>query len=153
MLAQNFKPAVELGLATPEHQALITVLGMMERKELRHVAVTRYLPSVPIVDRQPGLFNMAHWSAETSCGTVCCIKGTAEIVLGRPFYMRGLAREYYKPLWELFIPGWPLPLTPQGKKYFDLKNSITVEQAAHALRNYLTLGRAHWENVLRWAKC
>ena len=136
MLARSFLSAAKLGIDEPVHAALIQVLGILERGEVKHV------PS-PLACNGPaifsGLFNMDSWSRPTECGTVCCIGGLAEAVGGlsknwncqhSPIVDRpdGLSRLLYPPAsinWE----------------------KITPAQAAHALSNYLTSGEPRWSKI------
>lgn len=81
MLAQMFKTAAELGIIDRERDALVAVLGMMERGE--------------IVDHQ---FSMLRWE----CGTTACIGGWARRMGGKdllkhliPFGDRGIDRLCY----------------------------------------------------------
>ena len=122
MLARNFKDAAELGIKPDQHDALITVLGMMERGE--------------IPDRN---FDMkAISSAVGDCGTAYCIAGWCEEVT----HNRGLFSFYQRPgdtpdaLYELFMFG------------DDRRFGVTMDQAIHALTNYLTTGDADWASAL-----
>lgn len=76
---------------------------------------------------------MENWCAEDDCGTVACIGGTAEMVGDVSF------SKYTLELMKLFFPNRWLLLT---------MSTITVEQAAQALRNYLTTGTPDWESIL-----
>jgi hypothetical protein len=75
MLAQNFKTSVDLGIEEREFDALLDVLGMLERGELVHITD----PMCPTV---PNGFNMADWLNDTACGTAGCIGGWAEKACG-----------------------------------------------------------------------
>jgi hypothetical protein len=59
MLAPNFKIADELGLNPTQRDALIKVLGMLERGELKEATADRDLNSHPI---EPDLFSMRAWT-------------------------------------------------------------------------------------------
>lgn len=139
MLAQSFLAAEALGLVEPEHAALVTVLGMLERGELRHVA-----PAWPDDIDEPegfaGLFNMQFWFSNSECGTVACIGGTAELISGRNFRY---AAALNKNLMELFYPGYHEP----EARIADY-DKITPTQAARAIRNFLTFGEPRWAEVL-----
>lgn len=132
MLAQNFKTAADLRLSELERDALITVLGMLERGELTHVPV-RDLPSSADykVGTFTGHFNMGEWEESYDCGTVCCIGGTAELIGGIGFNLSGNI-----PLSNLFYPAGNL-------------DHITTDQAAKALRSFLSTGRARWRDAVR----
>lgn len=128
MLAQNFKTPMALDIQDWEFEALLKVLGMLERGELRHVE-----PGCSISSYQfSGQFNMALWVADNDCGTVACIGGTASLIAGRKIRSRetpGLCGLFY-----------PCLKTDWAK--------ITTEQAAIAVRNYLTHGEARWAEVM-----
>ncbi len=128
MLAQNFKTPAELDLLDIQYESLVKVLGMLERGELQHFNMETLKTSKPIGD----LFNMNWWSAKFDCGTVCCIGGTAEAVGKFSFDAFNMSKELY----GLFYPG-----RVDGDK-------ITTEQAAYALRSYLTTGEPNWADAL-----
>lgn len=125
MLAQNFKAAEELGLTERGRDALIRVLGMMDRGELKDTPRGCFIPNG---------FNMGVTWYENECGTVGCIGGWAGFygpsggALG-DFCIPGHAHK----LGELFCPeGWCVT----GK--------YSVKQATHALRAYLVTGTPDW---------
>ncbi len=132
MLAQSFKTPEDLGLRDIEFNSLVTVLGMLEREELEFFdhdkrvfhELTKCVPT-------PKFFSMAYWSALTSCGSVCCIGGTAEVI-GR-FKFSDETPELFRLLYG-----------PFGA----LSHEITPAQAAVALRNYLTYGEPRWGEAL-----
>ena len=128
MLAQNFLDPDLLGISPTAQAALIKVLGMLERGELHHCRRGD--------DIRPNGFNLANHRVELTCGTVACIAGWADIA-ARPRRLN-LLRQAAKSaaLADLFAPenlSW---------------HAVTPEQAACALRNYLTLGEARWTEVL-----
>jgi hypothetical protein len=63
VLAQNFKTAKELGLADAEVEALVAVLGMLERGDIARAE-----------------FHMGHFRHE--CRTPSCISGWAHHISG-----------------------------------------------------------------------
>ena len=131
MLAQNFLDPDVLGVSPAAQTALIKVLGMLERGELHHCRRGD--------DIRPNGFNLANHRVELACGTVACIAGWADIV-ARPRRLN-LLRQAAKStaLADLFAPddfSW---------------HAITPEQAACALRNYLTLGEPLWHDVIATA--
>lgn len=133
MLAQNFLTAADLGLRDIEHAALVRVLGMLERGELRHHPWSPPWQN-PLSPRSfCGLFNMSHWAENTECGTVACIGGTAELIGG--FTFSSIFDNH--ALDTLFYP-------PRSLRY----EIITPAQAAAALRNYLTHGAADWPSAV-----
>jgi hypothetical protein len=128
MLAQNFLDPDVLGISPAAQAALTKVLGMLERGELHHCRRGD--------DIRPNGFNLANHRVELACGTVACIAGWADIA-ARPRRLN-LLRQAAKraALADLFAPenlSW---------------HAVTPEQAACALRNYLTLGEARWTEVL-----
>lgn len=118
MLAQNFKTPAELGIDDHEFEALVKVLGMLERGEIeeRH-------------------FSMSKVMANTDCGTVACILGHCRIIGG-------------DHLLNTFRPGFPWPLIKLFMYGDDRRFKVTREQGAMGLRNYLTSGEPHWDEVL-----
>ena len=137
MLAQNFMSAADLKLPGAEYQALITTLGMMERGEIRYVDVDIHDLVDDEVGAFSGLFNLAQWAGNFSCGTVACIGGTAELVGNLKPNQINNRCEYMKELDELCYP--------KGEINYE---NVTVEQAAKALRSYLTTGKANWTEAL-----
>ena len=122
------------------YQGLITFLGMLERGEVPHWKSQS--------DAKVKL-NMAAWISNDEwlgCGTVCCIGGAVEYLTG--VY---LLSEAHVPLEELFYPfttgldGHPKVDQFSVGRYL----SITPEQAARALRSYLTTGHPRWSEVLQ----
>lgn len=129
MLVQSFMSAVDLNIKEHEKAALELTLGMLETGKLKHLQYNEYAERTSI--EFSGLFNMHDWTAPVECGTVACIGGTAEL-LGKFTFQK-----YTEGLENLFYPDVNLPL-----------QNITIEQAAKALRNYLTLGKPYWNDAL-----
>lgn len=136
MLAQNFQSASDLDISEQEHAALITVLGMLERNELVHhiapiIGESGFAPTIP------NGFNMECSGAQTDCGTMACIGGWVAILMGRR---------------DKFINQYVNTRNPNskiGRLYWGCTGSATtVEQAATALRNFLTDGDARWNEVI-----
>jgi hypothetical protein len=116
MLAQNFLSADALDISENDLRALIKVLGLLERGELKHVQLKKYDCKVP------DAFNMEFWD----CGTAHCIGGWA--------HQFGADLNQCNPgIWGLCFP-----------EEHDGYANITVEEAAIALRSYLTCGDAKW---------
>jgi hypothetical protein len=147
MLAQNFLRDPKISDA--EFEALIKLLGVMERGELVHVKVSD--PDAWYKNparRKPlfnGTFNMGQVFTLSDCGTAGCIAGACDMAFGTKFAPRGNLRFDDIPisLLNLFCPDdieqdqWP---------------AITVPQAAAALRNYLTIGNPRWSEALASCK-
>ncbi len=87
------------------------------------------------IDNPNVKFNLRFFSVDhESCGTVCCIAGTAAHIMGN----QSLFDDCSYGLHDLFMPHMiPIP------KWED----ITVEQAGAAIRNYLTKGTPRWHEV------
>lgn len=136
MLAQNFKPAAELKLTELQKEALIKTLVLLETEKLKHAYPDRRI-SEP--DGFTGHFNMSWWELPAACGTICCIGGTAELIGDlRPDELDKAT--YDNPaLKNLFYPG------RGGPRISVEMQHITPDQAATALRSYLTIGDARWD--------
>lgn len=142
MLAQNFQTPTELQISNAEYNALVHILGMMERGELKHHHVGYYQKLVGPPPKFSGLFNMCHVKTVTSCGTVACILGAAQLLFGDDLFAEQWCNWKYQgtksAVSQLFVP----------EARSDYWLDITVEQAATALRNYLTTGEASWATVM-----
>jgi hypothetical protein len=130
MLAQAFRTAADLGITEFEHDALISVLGMLERGELVDVG---YL------DACDNGFNMG--VSGEGCGTPACIGGWMAYLMGvnQQEYTERYSyshRSRNPMLHELF---WNEEATERPAK---------AAQAAIAVRSYLTIGNPHWDLAL-----
>ena len=132
MLAQNFKTAEELGISEAQLGALQKTLVMMETGKLSHVPQTDVKADFKVSSELNQFFNMIISYGHADCGSVGCIRGTAERV-GRVEFpvLRGP-----KGLTDLFYNGVAIISDP------------SVSQAATALRSYLTTGAARWKLAL-----
>ena len=126
MLAQNFKTAKELGLEEVEAEALVRVLRMLERGDIAAAE-----------------FHIGQFRHE--CRTPSCICGWAHHVSGgRAFPELSVAHHGALILYRR------LSHSPAIVELFRLTaargsgGDITPEQAAIALRNYLTHGEPRW---------
>lgn len=135
MLARSFLTPEELNISDKQFDALVQVLGMLERGELpwhSRSLITRLPTSIG--------FNMDCWpqSTEEDCGSVGCIGYWCQ-KLGGDVTQEDI-RSYASPyeLKELFYP-------VEGIKSYQ---RITVDEGIQALSNYLTTGRADWAGVL-----
>lgn len=128
MLANYYKTPADLQITDAEFEALVKVLGMLERGELVHATPKPCAGVGPLT----GHFNMAFHNTITECGTVCCIAGTASLLIGIP-----LNHNRTKELRELCYPD-------SVRDWLG----ITPAQAAIALRNYLTTGQPSWAEAL-----
>jgi hypothetical protein len=128
MLMQNFKSAADLGISEPQKEALMKTLVLLETGRLVHVRETE-LDYSKAVDRRSsftGHFNMMDVFFEHKCGTVACIKGTAELISG-------------------VTVGGTIALDELFYTNYMNGRDITPDQAAVALRSYLTTGDARWD--------
>lgn len=132
MLAQNFKSAEDLDIPEALKQALIKTLVLFETGKITH----RLIPEDPCIGDGmdfDGKFNMQIWSTEwPECGTIACIGGITEMVSGINI---GWVPD---SLQNLFSPD-RIPFREWAR--------ITPEQAARAIRSYLTTGEANWEEI------
>jgi hypothetical protein len=121
MLAQNFKTADELEITESEQQALIKVLGMLERGELIDAKQEERCENGFCIGTQG-----------RGCGTPACIGGWAALLMVRHQreYVNSYMTRYHHQL---------------GKLYWEYPDNVTTVEAAHALRSYLTTGDARWD--------
>jgi hypothetical protein len=120
MLAQNFKTPAALRLTDAGFEVLLKLLGMLERKE--------------IADNE---FSMS--TVRSECGTAACIKGWCQTISAD------------KNIFSFFDPSSCGPTLELNKLFMycdERRHSVTMEQAAMGLRNYLTFGDARWKEVL-----
>lgn len=140
MLAQNFKTAADLSISDVELDALIKVLGMLERGEIPFATCPENLSGF----RPHGEgFNMGPYLKEGECGTVACIAGWAHVVSGRRAF------EWV----ETLCP--PNTVTDDLHELFHVdsityRKRLTIKppQAARALRSYLATGKPNWAQAL-----
>ena len=129
--ADKIKSAAELGLSEEQRCGLIKTLAYIESGKLMHVSyddlMTGDLGSVaPLMP-----FNMKIWHSRHSCGTVCCLGGTAQVLGGTQY------------------PGSKIPYQLRAlfgivDHEYDLMGDITERQAGVALRHYLETGTTDW---------
>lgn len=127
-MAKKYKTHNELKITFAEYSALFGVQAMLKAGVLKHTA-----NAFNVV---PGkhLFNMAQWRKEAHCGSVQCIGGSMEAMLGRGVIStRGLS--------DLFNVH---SATISGSAMYR----ITPAHAVKAIENYLRTGKAHWNKVL-----
>jgi len=138
MLAQNFKTAADLGIKDVELDALIKVLGMLERGEIDATH-----------------FNMQSFLRQADCGTVGCICGWANhISRGRAFSEIGtrdeleLFRRLSRSARLLFAMTSHEDDLAMERQNNAVQDRAQPEHAAIALRSYLTTGDANWAEAL-----
>jgi len=147
MLKRTFKTAAELQISAETYAAALQVLDQMERGliEYREIDDTSYrlrnFMNFGPEFLRPFTFNMVEWMTDIPhCGTVCCIGGAIEMVMG--YSMSGWDEDQMYPLFFVGSDG--------GRRAIKHSlTSITVAQAAAALRNFLTDGQPHWREVLK----
>src|SRR5271170_4938369 len=129
MLAQSFKTAKDLGLNNAERNALIKTLVLLETEKIKHAGFSTSW-DLEYDGKFTGHFNMATWGRAAPCGTVACIGGTADRIGQLERSIADSARGN-RALSELFNPSC-----------IDICQwvEITPEEAARALRSYLTTG-------------
>lgn len=136
MLAQNFKTAADLAIQEWERDGLIQVLGLLERGNLK------FHDFYDMSGARGDAFNMCTTGQITSCGTTACIAGWVYILKGRKTPHADKLEERVTPnpdLKNLYFPDF---------RGMDSMNEIQPGQAATALRNYLTRGAPHWEEII-----
>lgn len=136
MLAQNFKSPADLKISDAEYRSLITVLGMLERGEIKDAPGHASFGGVYSAGQSPppSMFRMASVSGVADCGTACCIMGWAKEVGGQNLFPDIPRKGRF--IYDLFYP---------------LNSGIvcrSAEKGAAALRNFLTDGSPRWEEVL-----
>jgi hypothetical protein len=138
MSKREFMSAAALGISPEVHEALVKTLGLFESGKMRHVSrETLIRKATRPADRVfTGEFNMSDWAMPHTCGTVCCIGGTAELIGG--LGLGGLDDDETDMLNELFYP------REAGIPY----SKITPEHATRALASYLTTGNPNWRSAI-----
>jgi hypothetical protein len=135
MLANNFMTPSALGISDVEFDALVKVLGMLERGEIPEDQFTMRRVHHP-------------------CRTPACICGWANYVSGGsafPLYPPSRPLMFanggaYGPRWR-DMPHRLRELFGYGGRPADPVYSATPSQAAIALRNFLTHGDARWSEA------
>jgi hypothetical protein len=123
MLAQNFMTATDLGITDPELDALIKVLGMLERGEIPEEK-----------------FRM-HTVGRPECGSAGCLLGwmkTVDHSAGVSLEIKWCSSHRFD---QIFSPNPPI--------FFQrICREATTATAAIALRSYLSTGKANWAEAL-----
>lgn len=145
MLAQNFKTAADLGISDVELDALIKVLGMLERGEIVLIPTRDLAQGLRASESDPTHFNMGFVHAGFDCGTAACMLGWARSV--EPSSFRGSIVDRPQPLLALFLMGEQSTLQ-DSRAIVNNPDDITPSQAAIALRSYITTGEANWAEAL-----
>ena len=146
IMSKTFKTAEQLGLKKKHYCALVKTLVELESGRIKHLPNPSTRTGYDHDSETVGRFNMSFWcSSNSTCGTICCIGGTAEIVGGLPMLaLSDLADSRAKlgnsGLHNLFYP---------YEAGLDMWDDITPKQACRALRNYLTCGRPKWKKAMK----
>lgn len=141
MLAQSFKTAQELGLTNHEFESLVSLLGMLERGEFKYIPHESITSDIwPPPDKELGTlpipFNMGNYYASSECGTVVCLAGASDSIFDTRFVYKSTGAYEQNKLYDLFHP------SVQGR------DEVTPDEAAIALRNFLTLGDPRWVEII-----
>jgi len=129
----NFLPRETLGLSEPQYCGLVKTLALLESGELDH-----WNPELGFSH-----FDMAVWQkpATHNCGSVCCLGGTASMLMGRHnIYGPGSWLCTNRP--ELFRVFYP------NGEFFSRRHPGwhgTTKEAAMVLRHYLETGNGNWD--------
>jgi hypothetical protein len=143
MLAQTYLDARKLGITERERDALIDVLAGLERGHFVHLQDAEVANNYAV-----GLaFNMSDFN----CGTTACIAGWCDLLHGTQFVKRCAGSWTNRPgrrrnLQDLFHAEDD-DYSADDNEWIYLEE-ITTAQAAAALRNYLTSGKARWGEVM-----
>jgi hypothetical protein len=149
MLARNFKTADELSITDIEHQSLITVLGMMERGEIKDFEPFTYQKEGERGNPQNYLYLPTFFGPAHECGTTACIAGWCHLVSdGKAFPELKLEREMELNLRKRSraMGNFIRRVSHEAQLLFKLDSNIysstnpPVSEVADALRNYLTTG-------------
>jgi|SRR5882672_935653 len=123
----EFMSAPELQLTEFQYTALIKTLDLMENGK---ISEKEY-----INDKR---FNMSVWAQDKTCGTVCCIGGTASLLAGEEYnYNAGLRTIFHSKETGLFTGSMDL----MNLFYYWGQVPVTVPRAAQQLREYLKTGK------------
>ena len=145
-MGKTFKTAEQLGLEEKHYCALVKALVELESGRIKHLPDPDTRAPLDYDAETVSRFNMNIWrSSNSTCGTICCIGGTAELVGGlRTLTLSDLAdsraRAGNPGLHDLFYP---------YETGLDEWDSITPKQATRALRNYLTCGQPKWKKAMK----
>ena len=157
MLAQTFKSAADLKLTDKQYTALIKTLVHLETENVKKVERADHDSELTggmlfgllgnklkILKKQkkPIGFNLSYWlepTKEHKCGTVGCIGGTAEWLVNESVFSYDDSMSFS---WTDH-PGLKTLFNPSNVCH----STVTVNQAARALRNFLETGHANWRKV------
>ena len=137
MLASNFMTPSALGISDVEFDALVKVLGMLERGEIADDQFTMRRVQHPC--RTPAC--LCGWANHVSQGRAFPLHATST----RPWPLSGITT--YGPRWKE-LPPRVRELFAYGGRTTDPVYTATPAQAAMALRSFLTQGEARWAEAM-----
>lgn len=130
----QLKTAEELMITEDQRCALVKALAFLQEDKIKYHPLEG--PILGYGDKgKVDYFNMRAWRRKYDCGTVCCIGGTAQALSGTSFPNASVFEN--QNLHNLFYPN--------NQKAWN----ATPRQAARALSNYLSTGRASWQTAMR----
>jgi len=135
MLANNFMTPSALGISDAELDALVKVLGMLERGEIPEDQFTMRRVQHPC--RTPAC--LCGWANHVSAGRAFPHAPSHPMMFGNT--------DAYRPRWR-GLPRKVLELFGVGGGPADPVYAATRSQAAIALRNFLTHGEPRWTEAL-----
>jgi hypothetical protein len=135
MLANNFMTPSALGISDVEVDALVKVLGMLERGEISDDQFTMRRVQHPC--RTPGC--LCGWANHVSAGRAFPLQAKPGLTI--------FSNTTYGPRWRE-MPRPVLELFGYGGRPTDPVYAATPSQAAIALRNFLTQGEPRWAEAL-----
>lgn len=124
MLAQNLKTAAELKIPEKLYGALLQVLGLLEREEIPAKLFCMDIIGSPVI------------KGEEKCGSAGCLIGWCEAVSEGSYWGNPTTRQFQRLCYPGHIP-------------YHKAHHATREQAAFALRTYLTTGKDGWEEAMK----
>ncbi len=144
----KFLSAEQLGVAPKEYDALVEVLDQLESGEIVYD---------PTMDTEKRGFNFATVALHHKRGVCACIVGWAKLLGGNSTFESTVEKLAFDPVRKI------LPVSSKLEALIDLffgpvarkwkLESITPQQAAEAIRNFLTVGAPKWDEIVPdWQK-
>ena len=143
-------PATRIGMTPDLYDALARVADDLASGKIRHHRFPRGLSGgMDLSTIPPGhSFNMEYWNRSESCGTVLCIAGWVEAMIGAERHLNllygycDLSLELRWQLEKLYFPFNSWVKAPCAW------NDITPNQAAAAIRGLLATGKTDWRKAI-----
>ena len=143
MTEDNFLSSDALSLTPKEYSALVEVLHELEDGEIVYD---------PTCKTERKGFNYASIAVHHDKGTCACIAGWAKIIGGNHTFAAAIEKEAFGPVRSMIIG-----ISPRVDALIDLffgplyrkweLASVTPQEAAKAIRNYLTTGNPNWHQI------